>query len=60
MTHFELRAHFDVARTYFRSTFQDIKKKFPFNDQFICNSVWINFTKRSKASWKNVQYSHNK
>ena len=50
----------DAPHTYFRDTFHYIKNKFPLDDQLICNSVWMNFTKRSEASWTNVQYFYDK
>ena len=31
-------------------------KKFPLDNPFICNSVWVNVPERLQVSWENVQF----
>ena len=41
---------------YFKESLSYIQKKFPINDDVICNSVWIDFNKRLEVSWDNVEF----
>ena len=40
---------------YFKESLSYIQKKFPMNDDVICNSVWTDFNKGSEVSWDNVE-----
>ena len=41
---------------YFKESLSYIQKKFPINDDVICNSVWIDFNKCLEVSWDNVEF----
>ena len=49
-----------TEHTFFQDAFQCIKKKFPLDDQLVCNSVWLNFTKCSEANCTNVPYFYDR
>ena len=41
---------------YFKESLSYIQKKFPINDDVICNSVWVDFNERSEVSWNSVEF----
>ena len=44
------------AHFYFRDALLYIRKKFPINNEVICNSTWVDVVKRLEASWDNVEF----
>lgn len=46
----------DAVHFYFKESLDYIKTKFPIKDDTICNSVWIDVTRRSDVSWENVEH----
>ena len=47
---------YEAVHYYFKESLSYIQKKFPINDDLICNSVLIDFNKRSEVSWDNVEF----
>ena len=41
---------------YFQESLSYIQKTFPISGDMICNSVCIDFNKRSEVSWDNVEF----
>ena len=49
----QCKIFFEAVYYYFKTSLEYIKKKFPLDNPFICNAVWVNVP---EASWESVQF----
>ena len=47
---------FAAAHSYFKYALLHIKKKFPFREELLANTEWINVNKRIEANWENMDF----
>ena len=56
ITEYEYNKLHEATHYYFKNALEYIPKKFPIDDELICNSVWIDVVRRDKAKWDNVHF----
>ena len=50
------KTFFEAIHYYFKTSLENIKKKFLLDNPVICNAAWVNVPERLQASWENVQF----
>ena len=47
---------YDAVFYYYKDSLAYVIKKFPIQNELVCNAVWVDVEKRLDATWHNVQY----
>ena len=47
---------YDAVFYYYKDSLAYLIKKFPIQNELVCNAVWVDVEKRLDATWHNVQY----
>ena len=47
---------YDAVFYYYKDSLAYVIKKFPIQNELVCNAVWVDVEKRLDATWHKVQY----